>query len=215
MGKQVMNVIHVALDVNQLDDSDLEDRVSTILQTAPQGTLYASSPAIQACVGTMSMANDAYKAAGDVVVADKQKLVKDEQAVVDSRAALVTTLVQFKGLVETSAKNVAEVKGAGVAPLVRAMSGAIAIPTGIDILYPKQGHGRAKVTVQFTSNKDRHDAQVCLEPITQNTWIDLDGDGRSHWLTGFKSGTVLWVRFRAVRGHQKSDWCQPVPVTIP
>jgi hypothetical protein len=208
-------VIRVEMDKGQLDDIKLKALVTAILQTAPNASIFGSSPLLQACVASLQKASDAYDAAGTAVTADEAKLATDKQTWIDARGVLVTTVVQYRGLVETSAINPSDVIALGLPALNRTVSPSVTTPTGIDILYPKKGHGRAKVTVQYANRSDRHDCQICLDPQAQNTWTDVDGDGRSHWLTTYKSGTVLWVRFRAVRGHEKSDWCNPVPVTIP
>jgi hypothetical protein len=209
------NIIHIELDVNTLDETSLDALATAIGQNAPQGTLYAGSTAIQACVTTITASNTKYKAAGVAVIADQAKLLSDQQAQADARASLVTSVVQLKGLVETSAKSTADVKGTGFAPLEKSAPAPIAIPTGVDIFYPKTGHNRAKVSALQSGNDKRFGAQFCLDPLASNTWTDMAGDGKSHWLTGYKTGTVIWVRFRTVRGHLTSDWCTPVSVTIP
>ncbi len=216
MTTQAMNIIRIGLDMNQLDDQGLEDLATAILQNAPQGTLYAANKSIQDCVTALGDSNSKFKTASTLVIADEAKLVTDKQAQADARAVLVTNLVQLRGLVETTAKTAADVKGTGYLPLEKAAPGALVIPSGVDIFYPKDGHNRAKVSAQQTgTTRSRYAAQLCPDPLAQNTWTDLKDDGRSHWLTGYKTGPVLWVRFRSVRGHERSDWCAPVSVTIP
>jgi hypothetical protein len=39
--------------------------------------------------------------------------------------------------------------------------------------------------------------------------------GKQRKLTGYATGTKLWVRFATVRWGMQSDWCTPVLVTIP
>jgi hypothetical protein len=205
---------HIELDVGQLDDQTLGMLVSGIVQTAPTGTLYAGNPAIQGCVGSLTSAATAWKHAGDDVAADQTKLALDLQNQADARFVVVNGVVQLKVLVETTATTEADIKGAGFKGLTRQSEGPIEIP-GVAIFFPKKGHGRAKVSAVVTGNARRFDAQLCLDPQAQNNWKDLDGDGRTHWLTDFPSGTVVWVRFRTQRGHAKSDWSSPVSVTIP
>lgn len=215
MGAQATNVIHVGMDVSRLGEEGLKTLVSGILQTASQSTLYASSPVVQACVAALSVASAKHQAAEDAVIAAEAKLEVEKQNAIDAWLALMTSLVQYRRVVETTATSATDVTAAGFTPLTRAAPGAIAIPHGIDVFYPKKRRGRAKVTVQGEGRNRRYGAQICLDPLTQSAWTDLDGDGRSHWLTGYPSGTVVWVRFRAVRGHAKSDWCSPVCITIP
>ncbi len=214
MGAPVTKLIHVALDVNQLSNQDLEDLITAILQIAPLGSLYTANPPIAEAVAELGAAEAVYKAAGVVVIADETKLAADKQVEADARAAMITKLIRYRGLVETTAKTPAEVVGAGVSPRQRTFQGPNAAAPGVDIFYPKKGHNRAKVIAQATSRTQRFNAQFCLD-LTQNVWTDLPGDGRSHWLTGYKSGALVWVRYRTVRGHQFSDWGAPTVVTIP
>jgi hypothetical protein len=58
-------------------------------------------------------------------------------------------------------------------------------------------------------------AEVSIDPIGPATWSVMPGSGKQRKLSGYASGTKLWVRFAAVRYGQQSDWCTPVLVTIP
>ena len=59
-------------------------------------------------------------------------------------------------------------------------------------------------------------AQMALDPLGQTpNWIELPGRGKARKLSGFASGTKIWVRFAAVRFGMQSDWSVPVLVTIP
>jgi hypothetical protein len=212
---KVLGILRIMLDVAGLTETTLEELCTAILATAPQGTLYASSPPIQAGVAQLKAAQANYKTASAQVVTLDKQLVTAKQAEADLRVALLTVLVQLKGLVETTAKTEADVKGTGYTPLGKVpRTAAVAAPTGVDIFYPKKGHGRAKVSAQETGARRRYNAQICVGPTAQGPWTDLDGDGKSHWLT-FPPGTVLWVHYRTLRGHQKSDFCAAVCVTIP
>lgn len=214
MSTPANKVIYVELDIKRLDPAKFKDLITGILQVAPNASLYATNPILQASLAALQQASDAFEAADATVIAGEAKLLADKQARSDAWGALVTKVTQYRGIVQTTATKVSEVTDMGLTALTRASKGVVAVPTGIDIFYPKKGRGRVKVTAQVINRTDRHGCQICLDPLTENTWTDLDGDGRSHWLTGYKSGTMLWVRFRAVRGHVKSDWCNPVAVTI-
>jgi hypothetical protein len=209
-----MKRIHVELDVSQLDDQALGTLVSGVLQTAPSGALYAGNPAIQGCLGSLKTAVSAWEQTGDAVVADRNKLALDLQQQADARFVVVNGVVQLKVLVETTATTEADIKGTGLKGLTKQSQGPIEVP-GVAIFFPKKGHGRAKVSAVVTGNGRRFDAQVGLGPQAPNTWTDLEGDGRTHWLTTYPPGTVVWVRFRTQRGHAQSDWSAPVSVTIP
>ena len=56
---------HVELDVKQLDDKELETLVSSILQTAPNGTLYAGNQMLQSSVSALGVAHTAFKTSND------------------------------------------------------------------------------------------------------------------------------------------------------
>jgi hypothetical protein len=206
--------LHIELDVGQLDDKALETLVSGILQTAPAGALYAGSPAIKGCITDLSTAVTTWKQKGADLVGDQAKLALDMQHQADARFEVVNGVLQLKALVETTATTEADIKSAGFNGLQRQPQGPIEIP-GVAIFFPKVGHGRAKVSATVNGNARRFDCQVCPDLNTPNVWIDLDGDGRTHWLTTYPSGTVVLVRFRTQRGHSKSDWSVPVSVTIP
>lgn len=206
---------HIGLDVGQLDDQGLSDVVSAILQSAPSSALYKASPAIQASVAALGVLSSSHQTASDAVIADRTKLETDMQLESDARFAMVNGVVQLKGMVETSAPTAADIKGMGFNNLVRQSAGAVEVP-GVAIYVPKRERGRAKVSATLVGSIKgcRFAAQCCLDPLAQNTWTDLQGDGRTHWLA-FNSGTVVWVRFRSMRGHATSGWSAPVSVTIP
>jgi hypothetical protein len=56
-------------------------------------------------------------------------------------------------------------------------------------------------------------AEMSPNPI--GTWSQLAGISKSRKLSGYSSGTQLWVRFAAVRFGQQGPWSTPVLVTIP
>jgi hypothetical protein len=56
---------------------------------------------------------------------------------------------------------------------------------------------------------------MSTDPIGAATWQTLPGTGKQRRLSGYASGTRLWVRFAAVRYGVQGPWCNPVLVTIP
>ena len=46
-------------------------------------------------------------------------------------------------------------------------------------------------------------------------WTSLPGNGKQRKLSGYASGTQLWVQFAQVRYGLQSPWSTPVLVTIP
>ena len=65
------------------------------------------------------------------------------------------------------------------------------------------------------AGKGRFVAEMSLDAGGPSTWSSLPGTGKSRALSGYASGTKVWVRFAAVRYGMQSDWCTPVLVTIP
>jgi hypothetical protein len=214
MKSATLNVQYIELDVSSLGEKDLADLVAAIIKSAPSSALVTGNPGLQACVDTIKAASGAYQTASGDVVTGEAKVAADKALAAEARGDLLVKLVQYRGLVETTAKTPADVLGTAFTPLERALPGPQQVPTGIDTFIPKTGH-RAKVSVQQTGTMKRYAAQVCVDPVAAAGWVDLEGYGKSHWLTGYKPGTVVWVRFASVRGHAKSDWCTPVAVTIP
>jgi len=204
---------YIELDVKVLGEKGLETLVSGIILSAPSSTLVTGNSALQVCVANITTAHTLAHAATAAVVKDEAQLVTDKALEAQTTRDLVVKVVQYKGLVETTAKTPLEVKGTAFTPLEKVLPGPQQIPLGIDTYIPKKGH-KAKASVQKTGTEKRFAAQFCLD-LVANLWIDFEGYGKSHWLIGYKMGTVVWVRFASVRGHTKSGWCTPVAVTIP
>jgi hypothetical protein len=208
-----LGIIRIALDINALTEAELDKLVTGIVENGPNSPLCANQ-VIKDCVTALSGAQTKYSAAHTDTVTATQKLETLKSNEAELRVTLCTTLIQLKGLVETTGKKPGDVTSMGFTYLDRAVQSMLLPPPGIDVFYPKKGVGRAKVTAQQTGPKKHYEAQVCTEP-TLTTWADIDGYGKSHWLKGYKSGTTLWARYRTIRGHAKSDWTAPVAVTIP
>jgi hypothetical protein len=206
-------VQRIEFDVKALGDKGIDTLVSAIIQSAPGSALVMGNPALQACVATIKAASGTAQKTNADVVKDEAQLATDKALAVDANVALLLAVVQYKGLVETTAKSAAEVISTAFTPLEKALPGPQQVPVGIDTYIPKEGH-KAKVSAQQTGTERRYAAQICLD-LAANVWIDLEGHGKSHWLTGYNMGTVIWVRFATVRGHTRSGWCTPVSVTIP
>jgi hypothetical protein len=55
-------------------------------------------------------------------------------------------------------------------------------------------HGKARVSVQETgTSRGSYAAEMSLDPT--GVWSSLPGSGKERKLTGFASGTKIWVRF--------------------
>jgi hypothetical protein len=77
--------------------------------------------------------------------------------------------------------------------------------------------GKARVAVDETGMpRGRYVAQRSFgDPDREDTWSDLPGVGKERRLSGYASGTWIWVRFAAVRFGMQSAWSAPTLVVIP
>jgi hypothetical protein len=87
-------------------------------------------------------------------------------------------------------------------------------PDGVIVKLGKK-HGQFRASAKSPLTHGRFGAQLSTDPVGPATWQDLTGSGKTRLVTGHASGTLVWVRFRTLRGNTASDWCAPVPVTVP
>jgi hypothetical protein len=71
------------------------------------------------------------------------------------------------------------------------------------------------VSVQGKGPLGNFVAQVSTDPIGPATWQPLPGNGKQRTLSGYATGTKLWVQFAQVRWGLQGPWSVPVLVTIP
>ena len=90
--------------------------------------------------------------------------------------------------------------------------GGLEPPAALLVKTGKQ-RGKATVTVASKGYQGKFAAQVSPDPI--GTWTALPGSGKSRKLSGYATGTKLWVQFASVRHGVQSAWSTPVLVTIP
>ena len=213
---QAMNRIRVALNLSEMSDADLLRLVVAIAALAPKSALM-SIAAISTSVAAIGTKGAAFKTADDTVTADEEKLKNDKAEKVNARGTLVAEVESFAGLVSANAQTPADVTGMALdvrSPRIIATA-AVETPTSIDVLIPKNGHGRCKATVHETgTTRGKYVAEWCPDPIGSAPWASLPGTGKSRTITG-QSGTKVWVRFARVRGQSQSPFCTPVLITIP
>jgi hypothetical protein len=212
--KHVLNRLRIALNLTNMSDAELLQLVVAIVALAPQSALMQIQ-AIASSVAAITTKGATFKTTSDAVTADEEKLRNDKTAKRAARGALENEVTSLAGLVGTNAKDAAE--AATLAFQVR--SGNVvakdppAAPGAVDIVIPKRGHGKCKVSVHETGGiRGRYVAEWSPDPI--GTWTSLPGVGKSRTITG-ASGTKVWVRFARVRAQLQSDWSTPVLVTIP
>ncbi len=123
----------------------------------------------------------------------------------------------LKALVVSNATTAADITGMGFTPLeaVKASQTQPDAPTSVLVKIGKV-QGKARVSVQETrTTRGRYVAQGSPDPIGAATWSELPGTGKQRKLSGYPSGTKLWVRFAQVRYGLQSAWSTPVLVTFP
>jgi hypothetical protein len=209
--------VRIALNVSLMNDLERLSLVAGIQKVAAQSPLM-QVPAIAASYAALVKKGAAFKANNDLVAADEKQLKLDVAARDLSRADAETELVTLKTLVAANAKTAADVAGMGFAELLPAAKATQAKPDVPGPLVVKTGkvQGRSRVVIaQPGKLQGTFVAEASTDPIGPSTWFLLPGSGKQRKLSGYASGTKLWVRFAAVRHGQQSDWCTPVLVTIP
>jgi hypothetical protein len=117
--------------------------------------------------------------------------------------------------VEAKATKVTDANAVGFnARLGRAPVVPLIAPETVLIILGKK-HGQFTASAKTSLKHTRFGAQIGTDPTNLATFQDLPGTGKRRIVKGHASGTVLWVRFRALRGSSQSDWCTPVSVTVP
>ena len=85
------------------------------------------------------------------------------------------------------------------------------------VAIPGKVQGRARAAIAAPGKlPGSFAAEVSTDPVGAATWQTLPaGSGKQRRLSGYASGTKLWVRFAAVRYGVQGPWCTPVLATIP
>jgi hypothetical protein len=133
-----------------------------------------------------------------------------------SRRAFDLEMETLKQLVENQATNGGDVTSMGFALFVaNKLSKAAPEPPASLIVKIGRAHGKARVSVAGKGYQGSFVAEVSPNPVTPTSFTSLPGNGKQRALTGYATGTQLWVRFARVVYGMQSDWCTPVLVTIP
>ncbi len=205
----------IAMDTSLFDDATRGRLVGAIEKVAPTSVLLAI-PAIAASFAAIGTKYTALKTNLAAVAGDRAQLKNDAAELVTSRLTLDTELVSLKALVANNATSETQVTGMGFSLLQGATSTRTKPPApALVIVTTGKLHGKANVTVYETpgSPHGNYVAQVTGNPI--GTWASLPGNGKQRKLSGYPTGTQLWVQFAQVRWGLQSDWSTPVLVTIP
>ena len=131
-----------------------------------------------------------------------------------SRLAFDLALVGLKSAVESSATSASDITSMGFSVLTTVKSSKTVpdAPSTVIVITGKV-HGKARVRVEGIGYLGHFVAEVSGDPI--GTYASLPGTGKERSLSGYPSGTKLWVHFAQIRYGLQGPWSVPVLVTIP
>jgi len=215
MGTPAKSKWRAALNTHLLDDLERANLLAGIIKVASQSTLIqdpsiAASVAALTAKGATNTANVAVSAALD---AQLRASLTERGA---SRAAFDLEIVVLKALVENRATSSADVTGMGFPLFVLAKASKTQpdAPAALVVMTGKV-HGKARVAVQGKGYLGHFAAEASLKPVAPSAWSTLPGTGKQRNLSGYASGTKVWVRFAAIKFGMQSAWSVPSLVTIP
>ncbi len=203
-----------AMNLALFSDAQREATFAGIEKVAPANAL-AQVPTIAASFAALSTKGAAFVASIDATSALESQF-KASAATRDLlRDTFDRELSNYRTLVENNAMSAADITGMGLTLLTVTKASPLPSPPAALLVIPGKVHGKARVVVQGKGYLGHFAAQASPDPIGSATWASLPGTGKERKLSGYPSGTRLWVQFAAlVRGVQ-SAWCAPVLVIIP
>jgi len=207
--------LHALLNTQRLDDARRAKLLTGIQEVAPQ-SLLIQDPGIAASVAALAAKGAQLAADVEAVAGNRQLLVTSISARDASRLAFDLELVSLKTQVENHATTGSDLTAMGFV-LASGQRASRARPDPPVALVVKIGRarGKARVAVQETGTRKHYTAEMSFDPVGPATWQALPGNGKERILSGYETGTKIWVRFATVLWGQQSDWCVPVLVTIP
>jgi len=203
----------IALNLKSLDDAKRAELLAGIQKTAPQSPL-ASNRSVAASLAALGT-KGATLATNVSAVASNTSVLKASMTQRDgSRDTFDLELLALKTLTENNATSASDVTSMGFVLLEETPSpeGPPVPPLALLVKYARK-HGNATVSVAAKGYQGSFAAQASPDPI--GAWTSLPGSGKSRKLTGYATGTKLWVQFASVRHGVQSAWCTPVLVTFP
>jgi hypothetical protein len=206
----------IVLDTRLLNAAATGNLVGGIEKVAASSALMAV-PTIAASYAALVKKNTALTGLVAAVVADDKQLKADITARDLALSAVILELLGLKSLVVSNATSAADITAMGFA-LLNSTQAARTQPDPPAALLVTLGkaHGKARVTVAGAAPSGHYVAQIAADPVAPTTtWSDLPGNGKQRKLSGYATGTKLWVRFAQVRWGLQSDWSTPVLLTIP
>ena len=202
----------ILMDTKSLTPASAGDLVVGIKKVAPQSALI-QDPAIAASYAAVVQKNTDLGLYVTAVAEDEKKLHADLASRDSTFGALILELLGLKQMVLTKAKSETDITGMGFVLLDPAKASRTKpdAPYGL-IAKIGRAHGKARVSIPGVT-RGRFVAEVSTDPI--GNWTSLPGTGKERKLSGYPSGTKLWVHFAQVRYGLQSDWSAPILVVIP
>ena len=204
-----------SLNIHLLNDPARENTLTGIETVAKQGALI-SNAAVAASYAALTAKGTTLTTTVASVAANEKVLKASIGARDVARAAFDLELSNYKTLVENLATSAADVQSMGLVPMiVTRASKAPPDPPGALVVKLGKAHGKARVAVQGNGDLGTFVAEVSTNPIGPTTWSPLPGTGKERQLSGYPTGTKLWVHFASVRWGMQSAWSVAVLITIP
>jgi hypothetical protein len=213
--RHLKNAVHVLLTLQDYTDSQLTALGQSIVKLAPQSQLYQQVPGLQPIVGKIGQQYGMLDGANVAIVKAEAELVGLRETRDVARDQLEKSMTGLRGLVESNAVTVSDANALGLDARIGRPPITPLLPPETVIVRLGKKHGQFIVSAKSSLRQAKFGAQLSTDPIGPATWQDLPGSGKQRTVKGHASGTVLWVRFRTLRGAVQSDWCAPVSVVVP
>jgi hypothetical protein len=215
MGTEVVARWRAALNQSLLDDALRATTLAGIQKVAVTSPLMQVA-AISASYNALVAKGGTLATAVTAAAASKKQHALDITSRALARNAFDVELETLKALVQNNATTGGDITGMGFTLLsLTKTSQTPPDPPGLLVVRIGKAHGKARVSVAGKGYRGRFMAEVSTDPVGPTTWSSLPGTGPSRKLSGYATGTKLWVRFATVRYGAQSDWSTPVLVTIP
>ena len=207
--------LHITLALSQMSDKERIDLAKHIAQLAPASSLY-SNPHIQAAVAQVSTLGTKLGTDDSGVGDLESQLALSKEVRAATRSNYDKAMGVLTSLAQNEAKTPDEAASLGFinARVGRGSPAPLTPPDGVVVKLGRK-HGQFRAAAKTAATHGRFGAQISTDPVTPASWQDVAGSGKVRLITGHASGSLVWVRFRALRGTTASDWCAPVPVTVP
>jgi hypothetical protein len=215
MTTEAMPRWRAALNLYLMDDLERAATLAAI-QKVSQGSVLISIPTIAASLTALGTKGAALTTNIANVAASSKQYKASLTSRDLSRRSFDLELETLKQLVENQATSGGDVTSMGFALFVASkLSKGPPEPPASLIVRTGKAQGKARVSVAQRGYQGVFVAELSVDPITPTSWTSLPGVGKQRKLSGYASGTRLWVHFASVRNGMQSAWCTPVLVTIP